>query len=177
MANARRVRYADGSLAYDFNNPALYPDYDQEFTAPAPERRTVPKAKPKTRAVPRGKQSIAPFSIVGFACAAVLLVFALMAQIQLTTVSEDTVVLQSRLEELQLEEAKLKIAYESAFNLTEIEDYAVNVLGMQKPRSDQIFHIDGSAPDKAVIHTGESEEGGFTERVAGLLAGIGELIG
>ena len=128
-------RYAQGavygSLAYDLSNPELYPEmeYERSFNIPAP-----PKIEEEvvTQAVARTRQSIAPMSIIGFACAAVLLVFSLMAQIQLTAVSDETAQLESQLNELGVENARLLIDYESAFNLAEIEEYATMQLGMQK---------------------------------------------
>ena len=54
--------------------------------------------------------------------------------------------------ELQEQQTRLRIDYESAFNLTEIEDYAIHELGMQKPRSDQLYYISSSdAADTAVV--------------------------
>ena len=73
----------------------------------------------------------------------------------------------------QAEQAKLQIAYESAFNLTEIEEYATAQLGMQKPTADQIYYIDTSSPDKAVI-VQQTEEDSFVDRVSDFLMGIGE---
>ena len=50
------------------------------------------------------------------------------------------------------QQTRLRIDYESAFNLTEIEDYAIHELGMQKPRSDQLYYISSSdAADTAVV--------------------------
>ena len=54
--------------------------------------------------------------------------------------------------QLQEQQTRLRIDYESAFNLTEIEDYAIHELGMQKPRSDQLYYISSSdAADTAVV--------------------------
>ena len=179
MANpTAKTRYGQnavyGSLAYDFSNPALYPelDYSRPLDIPAP-----PKTQERvvTRAVPRTKQRIAPTAILGFACAAVMLVFALMAQIQLTAVSDETAQLETKLAELETEQTRLLIDYESAFNLTEIEEYAIGTLGMQKPRSDQIYYIEGGAPDKAVIlETAQTEEPGLFDRIGEFLSGLGE---
>ena len=49
------------------------------------------------------------------------------------------------------QQTRLRIDYESAFNLTEIEDYAIHELGMQKPRSDQLYYISSDATDTAVV--------------------------
>ncbi|HHU23328.1 MAG TPA: hypothetical protein GXZ52_07965 [Clostridiales bacterium] len=177
MANRTKNTYGQhsvyGSLAYDFNNPIFFPEttLDEPVKAPAP-----PKTREQTavRTALRTKQALAPFAIIGTACVAVLLVFSLMFRIQLTQVTDETVQLNQRFEELKAENAKLLIQYESAFNLTEIEEYAINDLGMQKPRSDQIYYVDSSAPDKAVVLQEETEDGGLLDRLKDFLALIGE---
>jgi cell division protein FtsL len=162
-----------GSMAYDFSNPAVYPEvtYGKPLDTPA-----APEVKEEvvTKEAARVRQSIAPLSVVGFACAAVLLVFTLMAQIQLTTASNEAARLETTLRDLKTEQAKLLINYESAFNLAEIEDYATNELGMQKPTSDQIYYINGGASDKASILSGETDEYTLADRLGDFLSGLGE---
>jgi len=164
-----------GSLAYDFNNPIFFPDdtLDEPVKAPAPPK-TKTRQQAAVRTAVRAKQAVAPFAIIGAVCVAVLLVFTLFLRIQLTQVTDETVQLSEKLEELKAENAKLLIKYESAFNLNEIEDYAINVLGMQRPRSDQIYYVDSSAPDKAVVLQEEEEKSGLVERLEDFLALIGE---
>ena len=178
-ASAAKTKYGQGavygSLAYDFNHPELY---QEEYSA-APERvarpkpRTQTQTKVHTRARPavHTKQSIAPASIAGMLIAAFLCAIAIMAQAQLVGISADSVSLQSELEQLEEQQAKLKIRYESAFNMSDIEDYAIKSLGMQKPQADQIYYIDTSAPDKAVVIAGE-EESGFVDSVSDFLSGF-----
>lgn len=162
-----------GSLAYDFSNPAVYPEatYGRPLDIPA-----APKLKEEvvTRAATHVRQSIAPLSVIGFACAAVLLVFYLMAQVQLTAASNEAANLESSLSELKVQQTRLLIDYESAFNLAEIEQYAVSELGMQKPTGDQIYYIDGGAPDRASILSGQIEEYTFADRLGDFLSGLGE---
>ena len=69
-------------------------------------------------------------------------------------------------------QAKLRIQYESAFNMSDIENYAIQSLGMQKPKADQIFYIDTSAPDKAVV-IASAENTAFVDRVSDFLSGFG----
>jgi len=165
--STRRYAYGQGavygSLAYDFNNPELVPDVSYE---PVPEvaapTREQEKAAVGRRAAVRSAQSVAPAAILGFLCAAVMLVLYLVVSIQLTTVSDESVRLTNQISELEYEQTKLRIAYESVFNLAEIEEYAIRELGMQKPRNDQIYYVDSSAPDKAVVLSGA--ESGSTAR-------------
>ena len=160
-----------GSLAYDFNNPELY---REEYTTAQPKARprtqTQTRVHTRARAVVHTRQSIAPLSLVGMLAAAFLLVIAILAQAQIVGISSKSVSLRSELDQLEEEQAKLRIAYESAFNMAEIEDYAIHSLGMQKPRADQIFYIDTSSPDKAVV-IADSESGSFVDRVSDFLSG------
>ena len=111
-------------------------------------------------------------AILGILVSAVLFVIAIMAQIQLFDISSKTVELETRLKELKTEQARLQIDYEGAFNLTEIEQYAISNLGMQKPSADQIFYIDTSSPDRAVI-INRPDNDGFFGRVSDFLSEIG----
>lgn len=165
------------SLAYDLSNTAVYPD--EGIYAP-PQRKIVIPAPPEiaeevsTNTSTRYKQSIAPLSIIGFACAAVLVVFCLMAKIQLTAVTDEAVGLEQQLTEFEVAQNRLLIEYESAFNLTEIEEYATSQLGMQRPRDEQVFYLDSTIPDKAVIIDSSSDTDSFGNRLFDLLASIAE---
>lgn len=167
----------DGSLAYDLESTVAYPDRrryreeERKVVIPAPpvvEDRTAVRAKVRTQ------QALSPIALIGFACAAVLLVFTLMAKIQLTMVTDEAVQLESQLSELKLDQSRLLIKYESAFNLTEIEEYATSVLGMQRPREEQIVYLNSSVPDKAVILDGEKDSYGLSDRLYDMLRSIGE---
>ena len=175
MAAAASAKYGQGavygSLAYDFNNPELYPEEYSRPQTPAARPRTQTQTRVRTRAktAARTKQGIAPTAILGALVAAFLLVTGVLAQVQLFSVSDGAV-------ELEQQQAKLKIAYESAFNLAEIEDYAMSSLGMQKPKADQVYYIDTSSPDKAVV-VAQSEGESLVDRAADFLSGLGAYFG
>lgn len=166
-----------GSLAYDFNHPELY--QEEYSTAPTPtarpETQTQTRVRTRARAVVHTRQSIAPTSILGVLVAAFLFVTAIMAQAQLVGLSSESVKLQNELTQLEEQQTKLRISYESAFNMSDIEDYAVRSLGMQRPRADQIYYIDTSAPDKAVV-IGDADNGGLVDRVSDFISGFGEYL-
>ena len=180
-ATAVKRRYGqgavNGSLAYDFNNPELY--REQYSTAPTPtarpDTRTQTRVRTRARTVVRTRQSIAPTSILGVMVAAFLFVTAIMAQATLVGLSSESVKLENELTALEEQQAKLRIAYESAFNMSDIEDYAVRSLGMQRPRADQIYYIDTAAPDKAVVVAG-SQNGGLVDRVSDFISGFGAYL-
>ena len=169
-----------GSLAYDFNNPELYRE-EYAPTKPAAKPKAEPRTRTQTqtrtqvrtraRTAVHSRQSIAPLTIVGMLAAAFLVVIAILAQAQIVGISSQSVALQQQLSELEEQQSKLRIAYESAFNMAEIEEYATNTLGMQKPRADQIFYIDTSSPDKAVV-IADGQSDGFVDRVSDYLSGV-----
>ncbi len=165
-----------GSLAYDFENPALWPE---EATYRQPERRVVIPAPPqvkdevKAAAKVRTSQSVSPAAIVGYICAAVMIVVLLMAKIQLTVVTDRAAGLETQLASLETAQSRLLIDYESAFNLSEIEEYATSVLGMQRPRDEQIYYLEGAIPDKAVVLENQSE-GGLINEIKKMLSAVGE---
>ncbi len=163
-----------GSLAYDFDNPELYrEDYTVAKPKAIPRTQTQTRVHTRARAVVHTRQSIAPLSLIGMLAAAFLLVAAILAQAQIVGLSSKSVTLHNELAQLEEEQAKLRIAYESAFNMADIEEYAIRSLGMQKPRADQIFYIDTSSPDKAVMISG-GEKSGFVDRVSDYLSGAAE---
>ena len=140
----------DGNAAYDLRSTAA-----EEYLYSAPVE--MPHAPRTTEAVvpesvPTPEQAIAPMAVLGFAIAAVLLVISLVARVQLSQASAEVSALEDQYTQLQEDQTRLRIDYESAFNLTEIEDYAIHELGMQKPRSDQLYYISSSdATDTAVV--------------------------
>ena len=178
MAAAAEMKYGQGavfgSLAYDFDNPELYRDGSavaQPKARPRTETQTQTRVHTRARTAVRTKQSIAPMTLVGMLAAAFLVVVAILAQAQIVGISSQSVALEKELVQLEEQQAKLRIAYESAFNMAEIEDYAIHSLGMQKPRADQVFYIDTSSPDKAVVIAGGGDEG-VVDRVSDYLSGL-----
>ena len=134
----------DGNAAYDLHSTAA-----EEYRYSAPVE--MPHAPRTTESVPTPKQAIAPLAVLGFAIAAVLIVVSMVARVQLSQASAEVSALEDQYTQLQEQQTRLRIDYESAFNLTEIEDYAIHELGMQKPRSDQLYYISSDATDTAVV--------------------------
>lgn len=168
-----------GNLAYDIEIMAGLPAPEWEEPR-REERKVVIPAAPqteeykRTKTAPQPKQAIPLLSIVGFACAAVLLVFSLMAKINLTVITDEAASLETQLNALELEQNRLLIQYESVFNRTEIEEYAIQTLGMQRPRQEQIIYINSSAPDKAVVLQNETQSKGLFDGVYAMFGLITE---
>ena len=162
-----------GSLAYDYGQtlPRRDRPVDRQVIIPAAPR--IREREQAARQV-RTRQSLSPTAVIGAVCAAALLVFTLMARIQLTEVTDTAAHLEQQLIELEVAQNRLLIDYERAFNLTEIEEYAIGGLGMQRPRDEQIHYLSSSVPDKAVILSGEGEGRSFGDRLFDALSSIAE---
>ena len=165
-----------GSMAYDYGRVGTYREkidrpVDRQVVIPAAPRireQAVAAAGAKTR------QAVAPMAIIGFICAAALVVFTLMAKIQLTEVTDSSAHLEQQLNDLNVAQNRLRINYEKAFNLTDIAEYATTQLSMQRPREEQVFYLSSSVPDKAVIFSGQDNDNSFGDRVFDALSSIAE---
>lgn len=152
----------DGTLAYDFGNPKVFPQ-EEEYVSPRRARKPQAQewikedVREETRASAAEKSMLSPLSFIGCVCVVILLALMLLAQIQLMDISSATVELESQITELKTQRDKLTAEYETVFNLKEVEEYALSVLGMQDPVDSQISYLTGvSAADQAVIITPES---------------------
>lgn len=83
----------------------------------------------------------------GAAITAVLLCCSLLAQAQLSELSNKTVEIQNQIRQLKSQQARLEIVHAQVFCLEQLERYAIEVLGMQRPGADQIIYIDSSDAD------------------------------
>ena len=152
----------DGTLAYDFSNPEIYQP-EEETVREEPKRRSRRREKLQPRewvredvrpdrkeeAAAKNRQGL---SLMGVAAAVVLLTMMLLAQIRLTDISDTAAKLERQITELETQRNKLTVEYESIFNLEDVEERAVNVLGMQEPDNEQIYYLTGVASaDRAEV--------------------------
>ena len=173
----------DGTLAYDFGNPELYQDeviYDepqkkQRRREKLREREWIKEdVRPAGReeAAAKNRQGFSLVSVLGIGAAVVLLTMMLLAQIRLTDISDTAAKLEAQISQLETERDKLTVEYESVFNLKDVEEHAVNVLGMQEPDNEQIFYLTGVASaDRAVVVTKEDADM-FSLGLADILSSI-----
>ena len=91
-----------------------------------------------------------------------LAVMVLMGYIQLTIISDEVVSLQNQLEELQTENVTLTAQHEQMFDLATVKEVA-EAAGMSKPSSSQIYYIDLSEGDSAVVY--QQEESNLLSRL------------
>lgn len=146
-------------------------DWVREWPEDAIEEADEIEARPISR---RG-QGVSLLTLGGFALAAVLLVLLLMSHIRMTMVSDAAAASRTRVEELTEQQHKLQAQYEVTFSLAEVERYATEELGMQKPRAGQITYLDGlGGSDRAEIITQDSARPSyFAELLAQIRAYFG----
>ena len=160
--NHRNAVY--GSLAYDLDRELR--ERELGHAGEAPLQREVALERPKVRSVSkvqvRQRQHLSAFSVVGFAAVAALAVLVLMSYIQLTALSSETVALKKQLSALETENVTLTAQYERMFDRNSVKE-AAEAAGMSKPSSSQIYYIDLSGGDTAVIY--QQEEPGILSRV------------
>ncbi len=88
--------------------------------------------------------------VFAFAGAA-MLIFSLFIRVELTEVNDRNVDLSGELASLNEENRRLRIEYEFAQNLDELEENAKNRLGMQSSLQRREQKIDTEPEDKAVV--------------------------
>ena len=109
------------NLNYQYDGSAVRVAQEEEDLQPQPRVRPRERelARPKVAVRPAGKVSL--FAVTGFGAVAVLAVLILMSYIQLTTISNQVVSLNSEMTQLRGEEATLRARYELAYDLGAIE--------------------------------------------------------
>ena len=148
MASAtRELRYhsggaVDGSLARDLDWELR--ERELRHAGELPRRRE--KAKEQVRE----RQRVSPLAVVGFAAVVVLSVLMLMNYIQLMELSAETVELRAQLSALETENVTLTTQYERMFDRASVKE-AAEAAGMAKPSSSQVYYIDLSEGDSAVV--------------------------
>ena len=100
----------------------------------------LPQKKKKQKLMPARNTSPALF--VGIALCSALIFVSLMLRSSLVLISEETLLIENRLVELNEQHIKLKLRHAETFSLEETERYALEVLGMKKPGLDQIRYVD-----------------------------------
>lgn len=167
MAAARELRYHSrgavyGDLAYDLDREVR--EHALRHAGEAPRRQTAEtetaahKARPRVRSLSkaqvRQRQKVSILSVLGVGAAIGLAVLLMMGYIQLTAISDEVVSLQDQLAELETENVALTAQHEQMFDLATVKEVA-EAAGMSKPSSSQIYYIDLSEGDSAVVYQQE----------------------
>ena len=167
VATAKKRRnvpgVVNGSLAYDFNTlerqlertGRLEPDL---YTAPLEETSAdvISRAHEHAKARVRTGQRLSPVIALGYAALAVMLVALVMSYVELSTISSQVVSMQKELSALETDQVALRTKYEQAYDMATIKE-AATTAGMTQPSESQIYYIDLSDPDNAVVYQSEKD--------------------
>ena len=162
---SRYITY--GSAAYDFNTSRrIYAEPQTERHIPTREERhaKAEAARAARRAAAAERKRVVSMAL-SVALAAGMIVLNLLSYAMLAQISETTGTAQNEYTMLREEHAKLLVKYEQTFNMNEIEDYAINVLGMTRPTGKTKTVLGSVREDKSVVYSHEekSSEGIISE--------------
>ncbi len=152
------AEYLYGSAAYNFGTavPVEAPVFPE-----VPVKEPVPQVVPLPRedelvhtgvtAEPRSRVQISLFVLIFIPVLLACAVLLLGSYMRLNTLSDESASMVRELQELKTEHKRLKIQYESTFDLAEVETYAKSALGMVKAGADQTTFVRSTEGDKAQI--------------------------
>lgn len=155
--SARELRYrsrsaVDGSLARDLDWAVRERELRHAGEVPRPrEAAEAPKVRTVPRVQLRQAEKVSLLAVAGFMAVAVLALVVLAHYIQLTQLSAEAVELKGELASLQTENEILTAQYEQLFDLASVRE-AAEAMGMTKPSSSQIYYIDLTEGDSAVVY-------------------------
>lgn len=140
-----------GNLAYDLDREVPMRRPRRTAEQPAVREAAAPKVRSVSSVQVREKQSVSPMAVIGILGIIALAVLVLLSYVQLTELSAGTVKLQTQLKTLQTQSVTLTAEYEKIYDLATVKE-AAEAAGMSKPSSSQIYYIDLSDGDNAVVY-------------------------
>ena len=159
----RKERYIHGSAA-----PAIYPrsePFSDTKEIPLPRERAIPEAAPKAVSRTREREERTPgvslFAIAGSLAVTVLMIFVMLAQVNLNEVARETARLNAHRDALTEQQKVLTIAFESVVDMKEVERYAKDVLGMSRPEAEQYTVLRTTPSDRAEVYKPDGEDNGL----------------
>ncbi len=173
------ARYAD-DLFFGEEEYIDYGAYGNAVPKPLPKEAPEVYERPKENAAVRTVPKTAPrayvslLAVVGFVFIVILEMIVVVSFVKLTSISSDIYELNEQLTALEKENKALTIAYESTFKLEAIEEYAENILGMEKESLGQVKYLDSQYEDHAVIVGDGVESGSILTKVKNFFKGFAE---
>jgi hypothetical protein len=160
------------NLNYQYDGSAVRIPEEEEILRPRPQvrPRNQELSRPKVAVRPAGKVSL--FAVAGFGAVAALAVMILMSYVQLTTISNTVVSLNSEMTQLQSEEATLRARYELAYDLGTIEKAVTSDGSMSRPQAGQMVYVDLTEPDSVVLYDQGGTSGSFLDSLEEIVGTI-----
>ena len=107
-----------------------------------PEKQQKPQQQAKTVKFKNKKTFKTALNVLSIAIALSMVLAIVYTNSQITEITSNIASVQNEITELESEKAYLDFTLESRMSLNEIEEYAVNVLGMVKMDSTQVEYIE-----------------------------------
>lgn len=123
---------------------------------------------------PKSRQGISAFAVIGWLAAAFIAVSLILSYVELNSISAESYSLSEELEQLKLDETKLKIDYETTFKLDEVEGYAINILGMVKAENGQVKYLSNRVEDQAVVLQNGGSGSGIIAKIKNMFSAVSE---
>lgn len=164
-ATSKELRYHSnsavvGDLAYDLERELR--ERQLRHAGEARKEAARPQVRSLSHVRTRERQSVSPVAVVGFLAVAVMAVLVLMSYARLTMISSATVELQTSLSDLETKNVALTAKYEKMYDQNTVKEVA-EAAGMTKPSSSQIYYLDLSEGDSAVVY--QQKDSGFLKRL------------
>jgi len=116
-----------------------------------PEKQQKPQQQAKTVKLKNKKAFRTALSVLSIAVVVSMIIGIIYTNSQITEITTNISQVQNDITELESEKAYLEFTLESRMSLSEIEDYAVNVLGMVKMDSTQVEYIEIESENKVEL--------------------------
>ena len=149
-------QYVHGSAVRATEHEAEY--FEDELPGiPFSNKRMAAEDVSRIKNAQQQAPSVSLFAIIGFFVVAFLMIFVMLAQVNLNEVLRETGRLNSQIETLAEQQRILSIEFESVINMDEVERYARDVLGMSAPDTEAHVVIRAIPYDKVEIFETDSE--------------------
>ena len=149
---------AERNPYYSTNGAAAYDVYSVENTlrqpVREPERHELPQERelPQKRQRVRARTAVAPFTILGAAISACMMILVIFGYVQLFEASSNVSRLETQLANLKEQQLMLQSKYDAKIDLNAAEEYAAEI-GLTRCQPEQIVYVSFSGDDQAEIYT------------------------
>ena len=151
-----------GDLAYSLEREADARSLPRRTEHAIPKPQARPRVRTAVQVQVREKQSVSPVAVLGVLSVIAAAVLVLMSYVHLTVLSSSVVKLKKELTALETQNVTLTAEYEQIYDLASVKE-AAEEAGMSKPGSSQIYYIDLSEDDNAIVY--QQEEPGVLSRL------------
>lgn len=162
MAQHEKFR-SNGSAAYDIYAARNVQNY--ALPKQRPEQLPDAPARPRPVRKTRTKVAVSPFALIGGAMACLMLLLVVFSYVRLYETKSQLGEMESKLAELNEEQARLQSKYDSALDLEAVEQRAKE-LNMRKPGPSQIVYVQVGSEDTAEVYTAQKSENFFQRAIS-----------